>query len=233
MKKGLVIGLGQVSEKQLSQAKKEKYEYCFACGAAINLSKNLKISKRILFLSEARLGGKDFWGNISKERKEEQIYNQKASFLIDYAIPDEIWIFHTQNLFSNKKFIYEKIAKSGFKGQIRIYSMRFFILDFLKILGINSLFIDNKKRSSIDILLSFIFNKKIKRFGLKIPSSGIISILACLTKTTFVNTLGISLDREYGYINNKRYDYPKLGRKSHIVFDREILKRLSHKVKVF
>ena len=53
----------------------------FACGAAINLSKNLKISKRILFLSEARLGGKDYWVNISKERKEEQIYNQKASIL--------------------------------------------------------------------------------------------------------------------------------------------------------
>ena len=58
-KKGLVIGLGKISRNQLSAAKNVQIEYCFACGPAINLTKNLNITKRILFLTEGRLVGND------------------------------------------------------------------------------------------------------------------------------------------------------------------------------
>ena len=50
MLKGLVIGLGFISEAQLLEAKKIDFKFCFACGPAINLTKNLKIKKGYYFL---------------------------------------------------------------------------------------------------------------------------------------------------------------------------------------
>tara|TARA_Y100001978_G_C23688801_1_gene433472 strand:- start:544 stop:1245 length:702 start_codon:yes stop_codon:yes gene_type:complete len=230
MNKGLVIGLGEISENKLFVASNIKFSHCFACGAAINLTDNLNISNKIMFLNETRLVNKNYWNEIANIRKEKQDYNKQASLFIDYSIPDEIWIFHHKLVFSNKEIIINKIRDKGFKGNIKIYSMRSLIRDIIYQIGFNSLFIDNKLISILDILLSVIFNKMIKKFGLKIPSSGIISILACLRKTSEVYLLGISLDRQFGYVNNQKYSYPKLGRKNHIKFDREILKKLKSKI---
>lgn len=229
IKKGLVIGLGNIKKQEILKVKKINYKTCIACGAAINLTKDFKIKNRIMFLNEARLAGDQYWDKVSKERNEKQTYNYDASNLINFDIPNEIWVFHHKLALSTNA-VEQRIRNCGFKGRIKIYSMRSLFLDMIKHLGINSFFLDNKFIAIIDILLSLLLNKMVMKFGLKIPSSGIMAILACLNQTNRINLLGISLDRKYGYINNRKYNYPLKGQTAHIIFDKRILEILNNKI---
>ena len=229
MDKGLVIGLGNINKKQILKAKKFNYKTCIACGPAINLTKELKIKNRIMFLNEARLAGDEYWDKVSKKRNEKQTYNYDANNLINYQIPNEIWVFHHKLVICTFD-IEQRIRSFGFKGRIKIYSMRSLFCDMIKHLGINSLFLDNQLIAIIDILLSILLDKMVMKFGLKIPSGGIIAILACLNQTKKIDILGISLNRKFGYINNRKYSYPKKGQTAHIIYDKCILEMLDNKI---
>jgi hypothetical protein len=98
------------------------------------------------------------------------------------------------------------------------------------VMGIQSLFFDNKLISIIDIFASILFNRKTMKFGFKTPSLGIMAILASLRRINKVDFLGISLNREFGYVNNKKISYPKLGQTAHILFDKKVLENLSTRI---
>ena len=230
MNKGLVIGLGYISKENLLKIEKFKYSYCFACGPAINLIKNSQISRKIMFLSEGRLLKDDDWNKISIIRKEAQTYNLEANNAIDLTIPNEIWIHHTKKIFKSQKEIIKILREKGFIGKIFIYNPRMLFLDIYLILGLRGFLIANKLHSLLDVIISIIFNKLCAKFGFKIPSTGTISILACLRKVSKVDILGISLDRKFGYVNGKKFQYPKLGQINHVEFDKEILRVLNSRI---
>ena len=66
-------------------------------------------------------------------------------------------------------------------------------LDKERIPFLSEFFLDNKFIAIIDILLSILLDKMVMKFGLKIPSGGIIAILTCLNQTQNIDILGISL----------------------------------------
>ncbi len=233
MKKGLVLGLGYIAKENLLKLEKRNYHYCFACGPSINIVRNFQIKTKIMFLSEARLLRKDEWDEISKIRNEEQIYNREANSSIDLEIPDEIWVHHTKKIFKSNKEIIKILRNKGFKGKILIYSTRFLLLDIYINLGIGGFLITNKIYALLDVLISIAFNKLCAKFGFKIPSSGIIAILACLRRVSHVDVLGISFKRNFGYVDGKKFQYPKLGQINHIEFDKEILRILNAKISKF
>ena len=230
MKKALIIGLGFISNNQILNASGYKYNFCVATGPAINIAEGLNISKKIMFINEARLAGKEFWETISQRRNEKQVYNLKVNDSINYSVPDEIWVYHHKKVFSSKEFILKMIRKKGFKGVIKIYTVRNLIVDMILVMGIQSLFFDNKLISIIDIFASILFNRKTMKFGFKTPSLGIMAILASLRRINKVDFLGISLNREFGYVNNKKISYPKLGQTAHILFDKKVLENLSTRI---
>ena len=175
-----------------------------------------------MFLSEARLLKDDDWSDISKIRNEEQVYNLEANKAIDLTIPDEIWVLHTKKIFKYHKEIIKILRNKGFEGKIVIHSTRNLLFDIYMNLGIRGFLITNKIYSLLDVLISLAFNKVCGKFGFKMPSSGIFAILACLRRVSQVDILGISLNRNFGYVNGKKFQYPKLGQINHIHFDKDI-----------
>lgn len=230
MNKALVIGLGFISENQILKASRFKYNFCIATGPAINITERLNISRKIMFITEGRIADKEYYKKVSKQRNEKQIYNLSANDAINYSIPHEIWIYHPKNVFSTKKSILKTIRAKGFKGVIKIYSSRSLIFDMVLLMGIKSLFYDNKLISLVDIFANIILNRKTTTFGFKTPSSGIIAIIISLRRINKIDLFGISLDRQFGYINNKKIPYPKKGQNSHITFDKKVLENLSTRI---